>query len=57
MANIGKAAVAVALILTGFISAKLGSARPGRATVRVLIGGFAAMAITYGVGNLFDVHI
>ncbi len=50
-------AVAFALMLTGYISARLGSASPGRATVRVLVGGFLAMIVTYGVGNLTGVHI
>lgn len=49
------ASVIFALILTGYISAKIGGAHAGRAIVRVVIGGALAMAITYGVGMLFGV--
>lgn len=44
--------VLLALALTGWMSARLGGADPGRATKRVLIGGALAMAITYGIGRL-----
>jgi VIT1/CCC1 family predicted Fe2+/Mn2+ transporter len=50
-------AVAIALMLTGFISARLGSASARRATARVLLGGFLAMIITYGVGTLSGIHV
>lgn len=46
-------AVFIALIATGYISAVAGSARRGRAVIRVLVGGLAAMLITYYVGKLF----
>ncbi|MEO9322058.1 VIT family protein [Nocardioides sp. C4-1] len=45
------AAVAVALALTGFSSARLGHAPPGRAVVRNVAGGLLAMAVTYAVGS------
>ncbi len=45
------AAVAVGLITTGWLSARLGDAQRGRAMTRLLIGGVAAMAITYAVGR------
>lgn len=46
-------AVFFALIATGVLSAKLGGAGKTRATIRVVIGGIAAMIITFGIGNLF----
>jgi VIT1/CCC1 family predicted Fe2+/Mn2+ transporter len=45
--------VVLALIITGVLSAVVGGARKLRATLRVLIGGIIAMAVTYGVGSLF----
>lgn len=48
-------AVIVALALTGVLSAKIGGADPKRATLRVVVGGVAAMAVTYGIGRLFHV--
>lgn len=47
--------VIVALILTGTISAKVGKANVLRAVLRVVIGGAFAMAVTYGIGRLFNV--
>jgi vacuolar iron transporter family protein len=49
-------AVLVALSLTGMASAKAGGAPLLRATVRVVVGGALAMAITYGVGKIFGVN-
>lgn len=51
------AAVIVALILTGYVSATLGQASRRKATIRIVIGGVIAMAITYAIGTLFDVHV
>lgn len=51
------AAVVLALIITGYISARLGSASARRATVRVLIGGIIAMTVTYAVGSALGVDI
>ncbi len=50
-------AVFVALIITGSLSAYVGGANKTRATIRVVLGGILAMAITFGVGKLFDVSI
>ncbi|BEL03324.1 VIT family protein [Actinoplanes sichuanensis] len=44
--------VIVALAATGYLSARLGSARPGRAVARLVVGGAAGMAVTYGIGTL-----
>jgi vacuolar iron transporter family protein len=46
-------AVLIALGITGFVSARLGSANPRRALVRVVIGGAIALAATYFIGRLF----
>ena len=46
------AAVAVALVLAGAVSARLGSTSPRKALVRTLAGGGLAMAATYGFGAL-----
>lgn len=45
-------AVAVALAVTGWISAGLGQAPAGRAIGRNVVGGLVAMAVTYGLGTL-----
>ena len=45
-------AVALALALTGALSARLGGARPGPAVIRNVGGGLLAMGITYGLGLL-----
>lgn len=47
--------VAVALVITGYLSARAGGARKGRAIIRNVAGGAAAMSITYGIGYLFGV--
>jgi VIT1/CCC1 family predicted Fe2+/Mn2+ transporter len=46
------AAVLVALVLTGAISARIGGTHPLRATMRVVIGGALALAATFVVGRL-----
>ncbi|WP_262852586.1 VIT1/CCC1 transporter family protein [Mumia quercus] len=48
-------AVVLALVLTGWVSARLGHAPPGRATVRTVIGGALAMVTTYVLGRAFNV--
>lgn len=48
-------AVIIALAVTGTLSAHVGGAKKTRATIRVVIGGVVAMAITYGIGKLFGV--
>jgi VIT1/CCC1 family predicted Fe2+/Mn2+ transporter len=47
------AAVVVALIVTGYTSASVGGASKWRASIRVVIGGLIAMAVTYFVGTVF----
>jgi VIT1/CCC1 family predicted Fe2+/Mn2+ transporter len=44
--------VIAALAATGYLSAWLGGARPGRAVLRLVVGGAVAMAVTYGIGAL-----
>ncbi len=46
------AAVVVALLLTGFASARFAEADVRRAMVRNVVGGVLAMIITYGIGRL-----
>ncbi|AZA10391.1 VIT1/CCC1 transporter family protein [Corynebacterium gerontici] len=53
------AAIAVALVtllalfITGFVSAKLSETSPSRSCMRLVIGGMAGLALTYGAGALF----
>lgn len=51
------AAVLVALIATGYFSARAGSAHKGRAVSRVVAGGALAMLLTYAIGTLFGVAV
>ncbi|MFE5503816.1 VIT family protein [Amycolatopsis japonica] len=51
------AAVVVGLALTGFISAKLGDARAGRAIARNVGVGALTMLVTYYVGVLFGTTV
>ncbi|HWS33145.1 MAG TPA: VIT family protein [Actinoplanes sp.] len=44
--------VVAALALTGWISARLGSAPARRAVTRLVTGGILAMAVTFGVGQV-----
>lgn len=46
-------AVALALAVTGLVSAHLGGAPKGRAVLRNIGMGLLTMAVTYGVGRLF----
>ncbi|RSM77223.1 hypothetical protein DL991_22100 [Amycolatopsis sp. WAC 01375] len=50
-------AVVVGLALTGFVSAKLGDARVGRALARNVGVGALTMLVTYYVGVLFGVSV
>lgn len=45
-------AVLVALAATGTISAKIGGSAPGRAAIRLVIGGALALAATWLIGTL-----
>ena len=47
--------VLVALAITGSLSAYAGDANKTRATIRVVLGGALAMAITFAVGKIFSV--
>ena len=49
--------VVVALAATGYLSARLGGARPGPAVLRLVLGGAAGMAITYGIGALLGTAV
>ncbi|WP_158851834.1 VIT1/CCC1 transporter family protein [Saccharothrix deserti] len=51
------AAVLVGLVLTGVISARLGSSRAGRAVRRNVVVGSLTMVVTYYVGLLFGVTV
>ena len=44
-------AVLVALVITGYLSARVSKANPLKAIVRVVIGGAIAMVITTGIGK------
>lgn len=48
-------AVIVALLVTGYVSARFGKSSPTRAMFRVVVGGTLAMLITFGIGTLFNV--
>lgn len=47
--------VLVALAITGTLSAMVSGASITKATIRVVLGGTVAMAVTYGIGRLFNV--
>lgn len=51
------AAVVIALVGTGWLSARLGSAPVPRAVARVVMGGVLAMAVTYGIGSLVGTQV
>jgi VIT1/CCC1 family predicted Fe2+/Mn2+ transporter len=46
-------AVLAALALTGAVSARIGGSSPRRSVLRVVVGGAAGLALTYGIGHLF----
>ncbi len=50
-------AAVLALGITGTLSAHAGGANKTRATIRVIMGGLVAMAVTYGIGRLFGVSL
>jgi len=50
-------AVSLALIGSGAWGALAGGAPVLKSTLRVLCGGWAAMAVTYGVGQVFKTHV
>ncbi|MGN6606025.1 MAG: VIT1/CCC1 transporter family protein [Jatrophihabitans sp.] len=51
------AAVLAALALAGVISARLGRSPATRAVLRVVVGGLAGLALTYGIGHAFGTAI
>lgn len=51
------ASVLIALLVTGFASARVGGAPAGRAIVRNIVGGFVAMAVTFGIGTLVGTQL
>ena len=51
------AAVAVALALTGWSSARLSEGPPGRALVRNVAGGLLAMGVTFAIGHLLGTRL
>lgn len=50
-------AVGIALALTGIVSSRLGRSPSAAATIRNVLGGFVAMAVTYGIGRLVGVGL
>lgn len=50
-------AVVLALVVTGWVSARASNAPVGRAVLRVTIGGSLAMAVTFGIGTLVGVAV
>lgn len=50
-------ATLVALAIAGTISARIGGGDTRRAVTRVVIGGAAGLALTYGIGHLFGTAI
>lgn len=47
--------VIFALVITGFVSARIGQANVLRAVIRVVAGGALAMIVTYSIGKFFGV--
>lgn len=47
--------VMVALAIAGILSALVGGAKPLKPTLRVMVGGALAMAVTFGAGRLFHI--
>src|SRR6478672_11899757 len=51
------AAVVLALVITGVVSARLGGMSPTRQVARNVTGGLLAMTVTYGIGVLVGPHL
>lgn len=49
--------VALALVITGFVAAKIGRARSGRGIIRNLVVSGMTMGITYAIGVLVGTHL
>ena len=50
-------AVIIGLFLTGYLSAKFGGSNKRAAVLRVIVGGIAAMVVTYMIGRLFGTAV
>lgn len=50
-------AVVLALVITGWASARVGQARASRAVARNVGGGLLAMAVTYAIGSLVGTQV
>jgi VIT1/CCC1 family predicted Fe2+/Mn2+ transporter len=51
------AAVLFALAVAGMVSARIGGSSPARAVARVVVGGAAGLALTWGIGHMFGTAI
>lgn len=51
------AATVLALLITGFVSARIGASSKRAATFRVLIGGIIALTATWFIGSLFGTPV
>lgn len=49
--------VVLALMITGYLSARAGGAKVRKATARVVAGGVLAMTVTYFIGQIFNVTV
>ena len=50
-------AVVVALVVTGWVSARFSGASAGRSVLRNVVGGCLAMAVTFGIGSLVGLAV
>lgn len=50
-------AVLIALVVTGWVSARFSGAGVGRSVTRNVVGGSLAMAVTYGIGSLVGLAV
>ena len=50
-------AVLVALVVTGWVSARFSGAGAGRSMLRNVVGGSLAMAVTFGIGSLVGLAV
>lgn len=51
------ASALIGLAALGAVGARLGGAEPVRGALRVLVGGAAAMTVTWAIGGLFNVNV
>ena len=50
-------AVIASLAVTGYVGAKIGGARSGRAIIRNVVVSLLTMGITYGIGQLVGTSV